>query len=237
MFVRSRFPPTSRRVRRSVKRRGFTLIETALATIIIGVGVVAVVEAQVAFSQANQWSSHSATATMLANEIRQLTVNMPRHDPITGLYINSGTLVGWGREANETSVDDLDDIDDFSSTSFGSTGTFSGPIDATGNVIPEINSVGQVVTNAGTAVALEGWTQTVVVEKVRHFRFDEVLASGYFEPAVGTTPGTTVDGFPLRVTVTVTYQSPGSTTSVEVGRVRWIVPADRRYSEIPVTGP
>lgn len=226
----------SRRARRGARRRGFTLIETALATIIIGVGVVAVVEAQVAFSQVNQWSSHSATATMLANEIRQLTINMPRHDPITGLYINSGTLVGWGREANETSVTDLDDIDDFSGVSFGATGTFSGPVDATGNVIPEISAGGQVVMNNGSVVPIEGWTQSVTVEKVRHFRFDEVLANGYYEPAVGTTPGTSVDGFPLRVTVRVFYQAPGSTTPMEVGKVRWVVPADRRYSEIPATG-
>ena len=57
---------------------GFTLIETSMATVIIGVGVLAMVDAQSAFIVSNQWSSHAASATFLANEIRELTRNLPR---------------------------------------------------------------------------------------------------------------------------------------------------------------
>src|SRR5205085_1701817 len=65
-------------------RRGFTLIETALATIIVGVGVIALVEAQQAFHVQNSWSSNASIATRLGNEIREMTLNLPQHDPVTG---------------------------------------------------------------------------------------------------------------------------------------------------------
>ena len=39
-------------------RQGFTLIESALATIIVGVGVLSIVAAQQSFHQKNSWSSH-----------------------------------------------------------------------------------------------------------------------------------------------------------------------------------
>ena len=75
--------PEKRR-RRSHHQRGFTLIETALATVIVGVGVLAMVSAQMAFHQKNAWSTHASIATHLGNEIREMTWNLPRHDPVTG---------------------------------------------------------------------------------------------------------------------------------------------------------
>ena len=41
--------------------RAFTLLETALAMVIIMVGVVAMIEAQRGFITSNGWSSHEAT--------------------------------------------------------------------------------------------------------------------------------------------------------------------------------
>src|SRR4051812_36297452 len=86
-------------------RRGFTLLETALAMVIVMVGVLAMIEAQGAFIQSNGWSSHEATATYLANEIRERMRSLPRHDPVTGLALvtvnGTPTLQGLGRESNE----------------------------------------------------------------------------------------------------------------------------------------
>ena len=59
----------------TTRRTGFTLIETALATIIVGVGVLAMVSAQAAFHQKNAWSTHASIATHLGNEIREMTWN------------------------------------------------------------------------------------------------------------------------------------------------------------------
>ena len=86
--------------------RGFTLIEAALATIIVGVGVLALVEAQWGLHRKNSWSTQTSTATRLGNEIREMTLNLERHDPVTGNVV-------WGKEANESFVGDFDDLDDF----------------------------------------------------------------------------------------------------------------------------
>jgi prepilin-type N-terminal cleavage/methylation domain-containing protein len=210
--------------------RGFTLIETAMATVIIGVGVVALVEAQQAFMHSNGWSSQAATATFLANEIREMTRRLPRHDPVTGLFSAGGngqpvTVVGWGRESNDVTVQDFDDVDDFDGLTFGSGGTMPGPINAFGEVIPETLADGTVVTDGyGNPVPLRGWSQTVTVQKVDPFNFGLVRDHTYTQPASGPFPGRGVGDFPLRVTVVVSFQGLYDTGPSEETRVSWIVP-------------
>ncbi|MCA9285006.1 MAG: prepilin-type N-terminal cleavage/methylation domain-containing protein [Phycisphaerales bacterium] len=130
--------------------RGFTLIETALATVIVGVGVLAMVSAQAAFHQKNSWSTHVSTAMRLGNEIREMTFNLPRHDPVTGDAY-------WGPEPREDWVGDYDDVDDFDGEA-GNGLVFSaadgtGPINARREVIP----------------GMAGWSQTVRVMCVDPF--------------------------------------------------------------------
>lgn len=215
---------------RSSRGRGFTLIETGLATVIIGVGVVAVVEAQQHFMKANAWSSHAATATFLANEIREMTRSYPRHDPVTGLFLaddGSGgqVVVGWGAEAGEATIDDLDDVDDFDQLRFGVDGDLPGPIDAFGFVIPEILPDGSMMLDPdGFPISMRGWSQTVIVEKVDPFNFALVRAGDYIVPAVPPFEGLGVDDFPLRVTVIVQYQGQFDAAPEDVTRVTWIAP-------------
>lgn len=220
---------------------GFTLIETALATIIIGIGVLAMVDAQQAFITSNLWSSHAAGGTFLANEIRELTRNLPRHDPVVGLAVDgAGNLNGWGPDVGEVTVDDFDDIDDFDGIAFAWNGdagidnmTLPGPIDAFGEVIPAITLEGDELggmTADGDGVlqftgeAMTGWTQTVFVQKVNPFNTGEVLP----DDAVGAVgldyASYGVEDFPLRVTVEVTYQRQGALEAEVVARVVWIVP-------------
>ncbi|MHC5003488.1 MAG: type IV pilus modification PilV family protein [Planctomycetota bacterium] len=129
----------------SRRRRGFTLIETALTTIIVGVGVLAIVSAQQAFHQKNTWSTHASIAMQLGNEIREMTLNLPRHDPVTG------TLT-WGPEANELWIGDYDDLDDFDNWAF-SAADGSGPINARREIIPD----------------MDGWSQEIYVTNVDPF--------------------------------------------------------------------
>lgn len=217
--------------------RGFTLIETALATIIVGVGVLALVESQQAFIKANAWSTHSATATYLANELREMTRRMPRHDSVTGLYSQTvngtATLVGWGPEAGETSVEDFDDVDDFDGMRLRWTGTdgitdndLPGPIDAFGQVIPQINSDGTAALDAnGEPMPLQGWTQEISVVKVDPANYSQTMADDATLPAVsGGFAGLAVDSFPLRVTVTVKFRGAFDTEDQTVAVVTWIVP-------------
>ncbi len=131
-------------------RRGFTLIETALATIIVGVGVLSIIAAQQAFHQKNSWSTHASTAVRLGNEIREMTLNLPRHDPVTGTSY-------WGPEPNESWVGDFDDVDDFDGDD-GNGVIFSAEL---GN--GPINAMRQIIPN------MEGWSQTVTVSNVDPF--------------------------------------------------------------------
>ena len=129
--------PISRR-----RPRGFTLIETSLATISVGVGVLAMVSAQQAFHKKNSWSTHVSTATALANEIREMTWNLPRHDPVTGDAF-------WGPEGNnELWVGDFDDLDDFDGDGEGlifSAELGNGPINARREIIANMDGWTQIV--------------------------------------------------------------------------------------------
>jgi len=224
------------------RRAAFTLLETAMTLVIIAVGVLAIIESQQYFFQANTWSSHAATGTFLANEIREMSRKYPKHDPVTGLaLIDDGggpVLMGWGFENGEITVADFDDIDDFDGMSFRFDGTgatqdedgvfviddndLPGPIDAFGLVIDDLDGADGGAGDGETPVF--GWSQSVVVEKMDPFDYTVVYDNDFFLPPAGTFPGLMVDQFPLRVTVTVDYQGPFDITPQEVSRVSWIVP-------------
>lgn len=212
-------------------RGGFTLLETALAMVIVLVGVVAMVEAQRTFMRSNSWSSHEATASHLANELRERMRSLPRHDPTIGLSFGTGpnggqVLVGLGAEPGEVTVGDFDDIDDYDGMTFGGGGQFDGPIDAFGRVIPEIDPDGQIrLDSNGQPLPLQGWSQSVEVVKVHPLDLTQELDWNHTEPVSGYFPGRTVDQYPLRVTVIVSFQGPLDPAPVEVTRLWWIVPA------------
>ncbi len=143
---------------RTPYRRGFTLIETALATVIVGTGVLAIVSAQQAFHIKNNWSTHASTATLLGNEIREMTLSLPRHDPVNGLAY-------WGAEPNELWVGDFDDVDDFDGDDDGlifSAALGNGPINARREVIAN----------------MDGWSQIVRVYNIDPFNITSIQPNG-----------------------------------------------------------
>ncbi|MEQ8769584.1 MAG: prepilin-type N-terminal cleavage/methylation domain-containing protein [Phycisphaerales bacterium] len=224
----------NKRFVRRAKARGFTLIEAAMAVIIIGVGVLAMVDAQQAFVRANLWSSHAASATFLANEIREYTRHLPKHDPVASIVIDggspgAGTLYGWGPNIGEVDVSDFDDLDDFDGISFSyignagfDDGDLPGPIDAFGNVIPEITIAGQeMMTTDNQDLPMQGWTQTVIVEKVEPFDTATVVPDWEDRSSTG---GPAVDAFPLRVSVEVYYQGINDIEGELITTVSWVVP-------------
>lgn len=206
--------------------RGFTLLETSLALVVIGVGVLAFIDAQKAFIEQNNWSSRSATGALLANEVRELTRRLPRFDPVLGLSMDTNkNVIGWGSGSEKVVVRDFNCLTDFDGKIFGRDGNMPGPVSAAGTVVPMTDADGLTVLGSdGSAKALEGWAQSVTVEKVDPLNYATVRAKGYSVAPSGNDPGIAIDKFPLRVTVVVTYQGPYDTAPAEVTRLIWITP-------------
>jgi prepilin-type N-terminal cleavage/methylation domain-containing protein len=185
---------TKRTKRTATTRRGFTLIETALATVIIGVGVLAMIAAQQAFHQKNMWSTNASIAMRLGNEIREMTLNLPRFDPVTGKG-------HWGPESNETSLEDYDDLDDFDGEE-GEGTVFSaalgnGPVNARREIIPN----------------MDGWSQTVFVHDVDPMSITE--DANVIDPNAHSTDF-------VRMEVVIHYQGPYDQAPIEMTRVSWL---------------
>lgn len=173
-------------------RLGFTLLETGLAIIIVGTGVLSIMFAQAAFHKQNEWSTHASTATFLANEIREMMKRLPRHDPVTGLQT-------WGPEQDELSLQDFDDLDDFDLND--SLGVVFDASDGTG----PINAMREVIPN------MDGWSQKILV-----FNIED---SDISAPGDNANDGLTDT---LRVEVMVSYQGPNEMSPTEVTRMAWI---------------
>lgn len=227
--------PAATRPRPAPLRRGFTLIETALATVIIGVGVLALVQAQESFIKSNAWSSQAATANYLAGEIRELTRRLPKFDPVNGLFVDgAGTLRGWIPRPTDTGPRDFAYVTAFDGLKFASGGStgwadgdLPGPIDAFGTVIPDVDGNGEIRTTFGGApIPLQGWSQEVFVTKIDPFNNSITYAKTDTLAANPTTgfKGLAIDKFPLRVTVVVKYRGPFDSADFEMARVSWIVP-------------
>ncbi len=177
------------------RSRGFSLIEAAVATAVVGLAVLAIGSAQHAMHRQNDYAGRLQTALSLANEIRETTLGLPINDPTSGgLY--------YGPEPNETPNDDpnldvvyYDDLDDFGGD-YGSGLTLSPPINALRQEIPNMAS----------------WSQEVMVEAVP---VDDLSAEGW--PYY---PGSEM----MRITVRVLYQGPADEQAREITQLRWISP-------------
>jgi len=170
--------PPSRRPRRP---RGFTLIETALTTVIVGTGVLAIVAAQQAYVQKNDWAQRTGLGMMLANELREMALTLPMYDPIYGPRVQSG-------HAAKSNLDAFNCLEDFANRTFS----------------PPINAMRQTVND------LPGWSQHIEVVNV----LPDNISSTFTQP-LGTTDV-------MRLTVTVSYQSPQMTEPMAITQMTWV---------------
>lgn len=195
--------PTDSRVRMQTmharrKQTGFTLIESALTTVIIGVGVLAIVAAQQAYVMKNDWANRTGTGLYLANEIRERVMYLPLHDPQTG-------LAHLGPEPGELIYANYDDVDDYAgNVSADGTGeglTISPPIDALGRNID----------------GLDAWTQIVRVENVLPNNISSALTYPLGFRDVDRDMET------VRVTVEVQQTHPGDGQTRTITTLSWIM--------------
>jgi prepilin-type N-terminal cleavage/methylation domain-containing protein len=129
------------------RKDGFTLIEVLIAIILIGVGILSLISANGAFTQANEAGIELSTAEFLIEQIRELTAVVPVIDP------QSGTTT-FGPEASEI-LATYDDLDDFNNASFS----------------PPINAERSALNDLGA------YTQQITVENVSAANFEQVVAN------------------------------------------------------------
>ena len=116
---------------KAIKTNGFTIIEALVATIIVGLAIVALVMANGVFTQANAAAVNLSTAQFLVEQIRELTAVLPVVDPTT----EDATF--GAEEGSLVSYDDLDDFDGVS---------YSPPINASRAAMSDLSSFTQQIT-------------------------------------------------------------------------------------------
>jgi type II secretory pathway pseudopilin PulG len=95
------------------RARGFTLIEAAIVTVIIGVGVVGMLELLAAGTQSNSDGTELTTAINLANNIREMSLGLAYYDPQSDPASTDPTKkpVWNSREASVDLYDNIMDLD------------------------------------------------------------------------------------------------------------------------------
>jgi prepilin-type N-terminal cleavage/methylation domain-containing protein len=137
-------------------RRGFTLIEAAIVTVIIGVGVVSMLQLLAAGTVSNSEGTELTTAINLANNVREFSLGLAYYDPDTDMTVNPPKYEWNTKEANVKAYDNIMDLD--------------GPTD-TGNQADDPASGYQKFSppldvRRDTINTYSGWEQWVKVETV-----------------------------------------------------------------------
>lgn len=120
------------RSRTGRRRRGFTLIEVAMAIVIIGVSVTAMMQLFAACSKQNNAGAQMTTALLLATNVQEAMAGLTFNDPFQA-------ATTFGPESGET-LATYNDVDDFDGRSFNP------PIDSFRQGIPDLSQYQQVVT-------------------------------------------------------------------------------------------
>jgi prepilin-type N-terminal cleavage/methylation domain-containing protein len=113
-------------------RRGFTLMEVALAITIIGVGILSMVKLTAACTQENALAKQMTTGMLLADHLQEAMTGMPFNDPF---LVNTY----FGPEPGET-LATFNDVDDFDGSNLNP------PIDSLRQRMPQFSQYSQVVS-------------------------------------------------------------------------------------------
>ena len=137
------------------RRGGLTMIETALATIIVGLSVLSIVKLVSVVVGQNWVAQKTTTALTLANNIRELMNGLPFNDPATGTHL--GVAAG-------TPITQFNDCEDFAGTLPTPAGTL---------INPPVDSYGQPMSN------MSNWRQEVYVTHINpnNYALTDTLAT------------------------------------------------------------
>ncbi|MGE5610210.1 MAG: type IV pilus modification PilV family protein [Bacillota bacterium] len=125
-------------------RRGFTLLEAALVTCIVGVGITSLLQLMAAGTVCNTTGTELTTGLNLAKNIREMTLGLAFADPTSVNRWDPSVPPHWGPESDEPTVQSYDDVDDLDGASFNP------PIDARRQSLTEFAN----------------WTQSIKVTSV-----------------------------------------------------------------------
>jgi type II secretory pathway pseudopilin PulG len=184
------------------RRRAWTLIETTLTTIIVGLAVTSLVKLVLTSTQTNRYTQRLTIGCLLAENCREMMASLPFCDP-------AEATLNFGPETGETvaGYNDVDDFDGFDSISRPDIGPGNpiGPIDAARRVIT--TTVGG---NQQVPAEWLNWRQQIAVDPVDPNNLNVTL------------PKTNTARTCIRVTATISYLPPGESTWQTVAQLRWI---------------
>src|SRR5689334_3570107 len=178
--------------KRDLRPGAFTLIETGIAMVIVGVAIVASMRLFASCSQQNSVSTRMTTAMLLAGNVREAMTGLSFNDPIFG-------KATFGSEVGET-LASYNDVDDFNGPANSVSQSFNPPIDSLRAQIPSMSQ----------------FTQVVSVMPIWPYKL-----AGNTNEAAPEIPRTTYTGA-VRVRVRVLYRTNPTDPQVELYRCSWV---------------
>ena len=156
------------------KRRGLTMFETALATVVVGTAITAIVQLIWAVTQENFYAQKTTTGLTLANDMRELIDGLPLADPAVGVHLGPNGL---------TQPSQFNDVEDFANFNANP------PIDAHCQALPALANWKQTVTI--THILAGNYNASDPVANDASVTMDRIQVLISYNP-----PGT-VDWFPI----------------------------------------
>jgi hypothetical protein len=182
--------------------RAFSLLETLLTTIIVGLAITALVKQVFFTAQQNAWTQRVQIGSLLADNVREMMAALPFNDPGNGTQ-------SFGPESGEkfATFNDVDDFDGFDSNVRTDlpVGQPVGVVDAARRVI--VQSIGGLPQ---VPPEWKNWRQQIAVDPVDPMNLNI------------TFPKPQTSRVCVRVTVTISYQAPGTAGWQPIVQVRWI---------------
>ncbi len=164
----------------SPTQKGFSLVEVAVATAIVGMGIAAVLVSVESGTRVNDAGKKLTRAIFLAQEVREWTLKLPLSDPDPA---DANNPVGPDGTDPQDYVDDLDDLLGYTGTGV----TYDPPRDGTGMTIYDLTNSGWTQTIDLTwrnpwnlsEIYPDGTTDVIYVEVSISIGGDEVLETGW----------------------------------------------------------